>query len=266
MNRITDYGKLATDITNWIKDYADSNGIKSLVVGVSGGIDSAVVSTLCAMTGLPTHMCIIDIHSNKKHTMRALTHARWVEATYPANTGWQHSNLDKTLESIIVPENVFDRAVANTKSRLRMMHLYNLALAADGVVVGTGNKVEDFGVGYFSKWGDGGCDISPIADLYKTEVRELGKYLGVSEEIIQAVPSDGLYGDCRGDEDVIGATYEELEWAMENTHSIEGMEPFTVVNVSLLTDRQREVAAIYHKLHQKNLHKMLPIPIYKLNL
>ena len=262
MNRITNYEKLATDITNWIRDYAITNNIKSLVVGVSGGIDSAVVSTLCAMTGLPTYCAIIEIHSDKEHIARAISHCQYLDDDF-SNVSWRHTNMDKTMETITIPvpdwlpTNItLERLAANTKSRLRTIALYNYAGAGHGIVVGTGNKVEDFGIGYCTKGGDLCTDISPIGDLYKTEVRELGKYLGVSDDIIQAQPSDGLYSDSRSDESVIGATYEELEWAMSRTENI---------YKDIHTPRQKEVMAIYTKLNTQNQHKMQPIPIFKLN-
>lgn len=258
MNRITDYAKLAEGISSWIRDYAVSNNIKSLVVGVSGGIDSAVVSALCARTGLPTFCPIIDIYSNKEHTELAIMHGNWLEEHYK-NCSYKHTNMDNTMSNIMIPSNGnVEHLAANTKSRLRMLVLYNYASAGRGIVVGTGNRVEDFGIGYCTKGGDLTCDISPIGDLYKTEVRELGRYLGVSEEICQAAPCDGLFTDSRTDEECIGATYEELEWAMDQQEKGEKYD--------CSTHRQIQVAMIYDRLHRENQHKMLPIPIYKLPL
>lgn len=257
MNRIKDYGKLATDITAWIKNYAENNNISSLVVGVSGGIDSAVVSTLCAMTGLPVYCAVIDIHSNPKHIDIAIDHRRWLSTMY---TNVYISNRDL---SKVYREFIFDMGqsfeselgCANTCARLRMVALYYIATSTNGIVVGTGNKVEDFGIGFFTKYGDGGVDISPIADLYKTEVIELGRHLGISEEILTAAPTDGLFADGRTDEQQIGCTYEELEWAMENEYNIH-------IN---RTPEQDKAMNIYIELNKKNQHKMLPIPIFKLN-
>jgi len=261
MNRIKDYKQLAEDISLWIKDYATTNNIKSLVVGVSGGIDSAVVSTLCALTGLPTFCAIIDIHSNKEHTVRAVGHCNYLDDDF-SNVTWRHLNMDKTMETIMIPNNGnIEHLAANTKSRLRMLTLYNYAGAGQGIVVGTGNRVEDFGVGFFTLGGDGQTDLNPIADLYKTEVRELGRYLGISQEILDAAPTDGLWSDGRTDEDQIGATYEELEWVMNNLERPHHEEE----DNNYFSDRRIEVLKIYSKLHKKNQHKMIPIPVYKIN-
>ena len=255
MNRITDYKKLQDDIVAWIKDYAVTNNIKSLVVGVSGGIDSAVVSTLCAMTGLPTRLCVIDINSNKDHIKLAYGHSDLLSRIY-SNSSMCLRDFTPVLDAFIAAiqyEDPYDHTIANIKSRLRMTMLYAISSDKYGMVVGTGNKIEDFGIGFYTKYGDGGVDISPIADLYKTEVRELGRYMGISQEILDAHPTDGLWTDGRTDEQQIGATYEELEWAMEwkgDDHT--------------LIPREWEVVQIYKKLHSKNQHKMLPIPIYKL--
>ncbi len=259
MNRITDYKKLAEDITTWIRDYATSNNIKSLVVGVSGGIDSAVVSTLCAMTGLPTHCFILDIYSDHNHIDLARDHVYNIHERVSSIVFVGTKSLVTAFETLSDVQNISSHALANTKSRLRMVYLYQMASHLEGIVVGTGNKVEDFGVGFFTKHGDGGVDISPIADLYKTEVRELGRYLGVSQEIIDAEPTDGLWGEHqKTDEQCLGATYEELEWAMEVP-----CKRFAGSH-DTYTKRQMEVIRIYEKLHGQNQHKMLPIPIYKL--
>ena len=257
MNRIENYKKLSEDIVDWIKDYATINKIDSLVVGVSGGVDSAVVSTLCAMTGLPTYCCVINIISNENHLQLAKNHIKSIR-----NRGvvsYLYSNLTSTYSSFLMEGTISNSSHirANLKSRLRMAMLYSTASLEKGIVVGTGNKVEDFGIGFFTKYGDGGVDMSPIADLYKTEVRELGRYLGISQEILNTPPTDGLWEDGRTDEQQIGATYEELEAVMEWK---EGRNPITA------TDRQLEIVDIYHNLHNKNQHKMLPIPIYKLPL
>lgn len=260
MNRITDYKQLATDITTWIRDYAIQNNIKSLVVGVSGGVDSAVVSTLCAMTGLQTICVMLPIDTIADNSP-AEKHILWLSGLHDQVHG---SNRDLTLVDHMMYEvmmNAYldDHARANTKARLRMTALYHIACATKSIVVGTGNKVEDFGIGFFTKYGDGGVDISPIADLYKTEVRELGRYLGIADEIINAAPTDGLWADGRTDEQQIGCTYEELEWCME-------VEVGTVVNTDKVpNERQIEILRIYDTLYKKNQHKMQPIPIYKLN-
>ncbi len=264
MNRITDYGKLATDITTWIKDYAITNNIKSLVVGVSGGIDSAVVSTLCAMTGITTWCAVLPIEQNPDHTRLAVQHIHSRLGQY-ANVGYENIDLTQVFRAMyIVTCGTFstEHSWSNTKSRLRMTYLYQLASSTDGIVVGTGNKVEDFGIGFFTKYGDGGVDISPIANLYKTEVRELGRYLGIADEIIDAAPTDGLWADGRTDEQQIGCTYEELEWAMnEMSDSVD-----TSLDDSTYSDREETILVIYNSLHIRNQHKMQSIPIYKLPL
>ena len=240
-------------ITEWIKNYADDNKISSLVVGVSGGIDSSLVSTLCAKTGLPTHCVLMPIHQDPEHTKRGYNHVRWLQK-YHLNVNLHEFDLTEVYNQFI---NVMDYAnselgYANSRSRLRMITLYQLATTTNGLVVGTGNKVEDFGVGFYTKYGDGGVDISPIADLTKTEVYELAKELGINKEIISAPPTDGLWGDSRNDEDQIGATYPELEWAMNYNGSTSG-----------LNEREIEVLKIYHNFHNKNKHKMNPIPVFK---
>ena len=215
MNRIKDYAQLKFDIDRWLKDYYYMYAINAFVVGVSGGIDSAVVSTLCAETELPTYVLTMPLDSKKENTRLSDAHAKALDDKYPNVT---HYNIDlshsySTLISAIgtqtCPEGFThnrelitnELANANTKSRLRMVTLYQIAGSVGGIVVGTGNKVEDYGIGFYTKYGDGGVDIAPIADLYKTEVRELGGYLGVMDEIIDAPPTDGLWDDGRSDED-----------------------------------------------------------------
>ena len=247
MNRIKDYVELKKRIVAWIKDYADSNGIKSLVVGVSGGIDSAVVSTLCAETGLPTYALTMPLLSKKENTALSDGHALGLVNRY-SNVTNVNVDLTETYKVFnLFVDDTFTKnelANANTKSRLRMVTLYQVAGSVGGIVVGTGNKVEDYGVGFYTKYGDGGVDIAPIADLYKTEVRELGSYLRVRREIIDAKPTDGLWEDGRSDEDQIGATYAELE---------EAMETGTGSAVDILS-----------KFNRQNRHKMEPIPTFKL--
>ena len=257
MNRIQDYSKLQFDIDKWIKDYYYFHGIQSLVVGVSGGIDSAVVSTLCAKTGLPTYVVRMPLESSHQNTRLSDLHAQQLAEKYDNVTNVQielSSVYDSLLHSIKwwSEAQQFDKkeftsdqlANANTKSRIRMVTLYQIAGAKKGIVVGTGNKVEDFGIGFYTKYGDGGVDIAPIADLYKTEVRELGGYLGVDALIIDAKPTDGLWDDGRSDEDQIGATYAELEEAMENGTG--------------------NAVDILSRFNRKNKHKMEPIPTFKL--
>lgn len=244
-------------IIAWIKEYAVKNNIKSLVVGISGGIDSALVSTLCAMTGLPVNVLSIPIEQQSDQLERARKHANWLISTHK-NVVFIEKDLTavyRDFKSLFDSNHQSDLALANSKSRLRMVVLFQIAASSQGIVVGTGNKVEDFGVGFYTKYGDGGVDISPIADLTKSEVRTLAKKLGIMDEIISAKPTDGLWSDDRSDEDQIGATYEELEWAMDflETHGDE----------TKLTERQREIIQIYQKFNSINKHKMLPIPVFK---
>jgi len=247
MNRIKDYLELKNRIVSWIKDYADSNGIKSLVVGVSGGIDSAVVSTLCAETGLPTYALTMPLLSKKENTALSDGHALGLVKRY-SNVTNVNVDLTETYKVFnLFVDDTFTKnelSNANTKSRLRMVTLYQVAGSVGGIVVGTGNKVEDYGIGFYTKYGDGGVDIAPIADLYKTEVRELGSYIGVRREIIDAKPTDGLWEDGRSDEDQIGATYAELEEAMESG-----------------TGRAVDILS---RFNRQNRHKMEPIPTFKL--
>lgn len=252
MNRIIDYKSLSEKIQNWIKDYVIINDIKTLVVGVSGGIDSAVISTLCAKTGIPTIAVGIPINSSQKNTQLSKLQLEFLS---PFNVKTFEYDLTDTFKSFEKNLENFNNllASANSKSRLRMMTLYHIATANKGMVVGTGNKVEDFGVGFYTKYGDGGVDISPIADLYKTEVRELGKFLGVPKEIINAPPTDGLWDDERTDENQIGVTYEELEWYME-----------VGINKKTLTDKEMNIFSIFNSLNNKNKHKMIQIPIFNL--
>ena len=257
MNRIESYEDLTDKIVGWINDYYWDNDIKSLVVGVSGGIDSAVVSTLCAKTGLPTYVVAMPLNSTHQNTRLSDLHTKQLAEKYENVTRVEvelSSVYDSLLHSINWWSEVqhFDRkeftsdelANANTKSRIRMVTLYQIAGAKKGIVVGTGNKVEDYGIGFYTKYGDGGVDIAPIADLYKTEVRELGWHLGVMNEIIDAPPTDGLWDDGRSDEDQIGATYAELEEAMENGTG--------------------KAVDILYKFNRQNSHKMQPIPTFKL--
>jgi len=248
----------AHQIIHWMKDYAEKSGRKSWVLGVSGGVDSALSSTLAAMTGLPTHCVVLPCKTKDDQTDRGLKHINWLQTNFP-NVSYHKIDLTETFESFAYEvEEKYDNdlAFANTKSRLRMVALYQVATCFDGLVVGTGNKVEDFGVGFFTKYGDGGVDISPIADFMKSEVREIAKQLGVLPELYNAVPTDGLWDDTRTDESAIGATYDELEWAM-----VYADEAYKSDYVKL-TPRQQEVLNIYMRRHIASKHKMAPIPTF----
>jgi NAD+ synthase len=250
--------KLANNISNWLQHYLKDNGVNCFVIGVSGGVDSAVSSTLCARTGAPTYVLNIPIRSKQENTNMSTLHCDWLCDKYD---NVKQITIDATdaynmFEDIFADTEDHDLlANANSKSRMRMMILYYMATSRRGIVVGTGNKVEDFGVGFYTKYGDGGVDISPIADLTKTQVRELASTLGVEKEILNAPPTDGLWEDSRTDESQIGASYEELEWAMAHIEDNTSEE---------LTGRQKEVLDIYLSFNTKNKHKMNPIPVYKL--
>ena len=256
---MSDWDYLADDISNWILKYAENNKISSLVVGVSGGIDSAVVSTLCAKTGLTTVVVNMPIKQDKSQYNLSNQHIDWLVSKWN-NVESQIIDLSETYDTLyskLADYDVSELSMVNTRARLRMSTLYALAGSKNGIVVGTGNKVEDFGIGFFTKYGDGGVDISPIADLYKSEVYSLAKSLDIIQPIQDAPPTDGLWNDGRTDEDQIGATYEELEWAMNE-----------IENPSLekeLNERLAEVMRIYLNFNHMNSHKMKPIPIFKFN-
>ena len=254
---LSNWDNLADDISKWILNYAKNNNISCLVVGVSGGIDSAVTSTLCAKTGLRTIVVNMPIHQNDSEYNLSNQHIMWLTSNWD-NVESHIINLSETFDSLsneLSSVEVSDLAMANTRARIRMTTLYSLSGSKNGIVVGTGNKVEDFGVGFFTKYGDGGVDISPIADLYKSEVYLLAESLGIIREIQEAAPTDGLWDDGRTDEDQIGATYDELEWAMKE-----------IENPSFekeSNERLSEVMKIYMKLNLINSHKMHPIPVFK---
>lgn len=243
-------------IVKWMADYVASSSTKGFVVGVSGGIDSALTSTLAAKTGLPTFCLEMPIHQAQSQVTRAREHIEKLEKEYK-NVSSLSIDLtpvfDQFVDSLPAVNNEEDRflSLANARARLRMTTLYYFAGLHNYIVAGTGNKVEDFGVGFYTKYGDGGVDISPIADLMKTEVFSLADTLGVIEAIQVAKPTDGLWGDDRSDEDQIGASYPELEWAME----------YQVDSDQSLSDREKEVLTIYTRLNRANQHKMNPIPI-----
>ena len=236
--------KKITYISNWIKDYAISLPFNppSLIIGVSGGIDSAVTSTLCAKTGLKTIAVSMPIKQNQSQHDLSLRHLKWLEDSFD-NVEIMTIELDEVFKSFELTMTNFNNklAFANSRSRLRMVTLYQIAQSNKGIVVGTGNKVEDFGVGFYTKYGDGGVDISPIADCTKTDVWNMGKSLGIMNEIIEAAPTDGLWDDSRNDESQLGLTYDQIEEAMNNSNS--------------------KYYDKYLKIREPNLHKMKPIPV-----
>ena len=245
-------------ITNWLHNYGVSNALNGFVVGVSGGVDSALTSSLCASTGLETHLIELPIHQDKSQSERAISHMKFLKEKYD-NVKTQRidlsdvfDNLSSTLKLEIKGNNT-KLSLANTRARLRMTTLYGHAQNHGLLVVGTGNKIEDFGVGFFTKYGDGGVDLSPIADLSKTEVFKIAKELNIIDEIQKATPTDGLWGDDRTDEDQLGASYPELEWAMEAYKNKTSRDHFS--------DREKIVYNLYVNLHAQNQHKMTPIPV-----
>jgi len=246
MNRISDYSQLRDRIVTWMITYIVYSKMDSWVVGVSGGIDSAVVSTLAALTGEPVFVVGMPIHQDEGQRELSENHLNWLDNTFDNVTALRFDLTDtfETFKKGLGEYGSGNHALANTRSRLRMVTLYQVAGNNKGLVLGTGNKVEDYGVGFYTKYGDGGVDIAPIADLYKTEVWELGKLLGVDQDIIEAKPTDGLWDDGRTDEDQLGVSYAELEEAME-----------TGVGSAL------EVLKKFNKMNQ---HKMQPIPTFKL--
>lgn len=254
--------KVVTHIVNWLKDYANKAKVNGFVVGISGGIDSAVTSTLCAKTGLKVLCIEMPIHQAASHVSRAQEHIKQLKERYD-NVNDVRVDLTpvfeefKTEVSLEGKQDTVDMALANTRARLRMTTLYYHASLYGLLVAGTGNKVEDFGVGFYTKYGDGGVDLSPIADLMKSQVYKIGKFLDVPKSIIEAAPSDGLFGDARSDEEQIGASYPELEWAM--TMDAEGK------TLSDFSGRKHEVFKIYKRYNISNSHKMIPIPVCKIS-
>lgn len=247
-------------ISGWLKEYCERNRQHGFVVGVSGGIDSAVTSALCARTGLPTLCVEMPIHQAPSHVSRALEHVARLQRQHK-NVSLARVDLTPTFDTMerALPDSTDDAAhqlaLANTRARLRMTTLYYLAGIHRSLVAGTGNKIEDFGVGFFTKYGDGGVDLSPIADLTKSQVYAVAKKLGIVQSIMQAAPTDGLFGDSRTDEDQIGASYPELEWAMDLRDR--KVDPATLS----LSERQKKVLDIFDRRHAANRHKMEPIPV-----
>jgi len=246
--------KTIDHIVQWLDTYLEKSGLTGFVIGVSGGIDSAVTSTLCARTGKPVLALNMPIHQAENQVSRASAHIEWLKKKFDNVNG-----IDVELSSVFdqikksLPDHIQDgMTMANTRARLRMLALYAFASNHKMLVAGTGNKVEDFGVGFYTKYGDGGVDLSPIADLMKTQVYALGKDLGIIEDILTAPPTDGLWEDNRTDENQIGATYAELEWAMQYLESSQKES---------LSERQEKILAIYEKFHTTNKHKIDPIPV-----
>jgi len=260
MNKIN-AEKVSSHIVNWLKTYAQNAKVNGFVVGVSGGVDSAVTSTLCAQTGLKVVCVEMPIHQDVKQVNRAKEHIAQLKKRFD-NVSSLEIDLTQTFDVFknTVPESPdqvkYNLALANTRARLRMTTLYYVAGVHGLLVAGTGNKVEDFGVGFYTKYGDGGVDLSPIADLLKSEVFTLGNYLEIPESIQNAAPTDGLFGDDRTDEDQLGASYDELESAMIADELGKTEQDFE--------GRALEVFKIYKRLNAINQHKMNPIPVCKI--
>lgn len=254
--------KIIEHIVKWLKDYSDHSKTNGFIIGISGGIDSAVTSTLCAMTGKKVICINMPIHQNKDEYSRGKEHVADLKNKFE-NVSDVEVNLTESFETFkkSLPENTSADwlSMANTRARLRMTTLYAIAQSNGLLVAGTGNKVEDFGVGFFTKYGDGGVDLSPIADLYKTQVYSLAKKLNVVSSIQIAKPTDGLWEDGRSDEDQIGATYPELEWAMEYLGELKMKNE--KLKMEDLKSRQQEVMTIYLRFNSANKHKMNSIPV-----
>lgn len=259
-----DLERAIAHIVDWLRSYAMGAGVKGFVVGVSGGIDSAVTSSLCAMTGLETHVVDMPIHQEATQASRSAGHIEDLRQRFPETVRPHFVDLTGVFDAFAaaMPTELSDGsgglALANSRARLRMATLYAIGQKTGVLVAGTGNKVEDFGVGFYTKYGDGGVDLSPIADLMKTEVFALGQALGVRADILNAAPTDGLWGDDRTDEDQLGASYPELEWAMRIREERPDGVPADA------SSRERDVLAIYDRFHRANRHKMMPIPVCKL--
>lgn len=257
-------------IVRWLKSYAKSAKISTFVVGISGGIDSSVVSALCARTGLKTIVVQMPIRQHRKLDNRSSMQATWLLERHQENV--THMSMDLTavfsaFEKKTAPfcdvENAsqIELAFANSRARLRMMTLYQIAQSHGALVVGTGNRVEDFGVGFFTKYGDGGVDISPIGDCLKTQVWDMGRELGLEQEIIDAEPTDGLWPDGRNDEDQLGMSYPELEQAMTNDRQDRDCV-YQTLEIAMSREEKAQLRR-YREIRNRNLHKMLPIPVCK---
>ena len=261
-NKTIQVEKVNTHIVNWLKTYAENSKSNGFVIGISGGIDSAVTSTLCAQTGLQVLCVEMPIHQHESHVSRAREHVKQLKERF-SNVSSVEADLTllfETFKKTVPVDNAnlkLPITLANTRARLRMTTLYYFAGINGLLVAGTGNKVEDFGVGFYTKYGDGGVDLSPIADLMKSDVFALGAYLNVPNSILEATPSDGLFGDEKSDEEQLGASYDELEWAMRIAE-----EETPETNFS---EREKKVYEIYKRLNKMNQHKMNPIPVCLIN-
>jgi len=250
--------KVNIHIVNWLKTYAENAKVNGFVVGISGGVDSAVTSTLCAQTGFPTLCVEMPIHQAPSHVTRGREHIEQLKRRFPNVTNIE-ADLTTVFETFktVVPSDAdvdkFNLSLANTRARLRMTTLYYFAGIRGLLVAGTGNKVEDFGVGFYTKYGDGGVDLSPIADLMKSDVYALGQYLKIPISILEASPTDGLFGDERTDEDQLGASYDELEWAMIEDEKGKISSDFS--------GKEKNIFDIYKRLNTINQHKMKEIPV-----
>tara|TARA_B100000524_G_scaffold308303_1_gene184059 strand:- start:1250 stop:2035 length:786 start_codon:yes stop_codon:yes gene_type:complete len=246
-------------IVKWIIDYKEANNIDGLVIGVSGGIDSALTSTLCALTGIKTLCLNMPIRQKEEEYLRAEKHIKWLETKFTNvhSTKIDLTNIFDLFRSTLIQKSANNElALANSRSRLRMMTLYYFATINNSIVVGTGNKVEDFGIGFYTKYGDGGVDISPIADLMKSEVFKISKKLEINDDILNAKPTDGLWDDNRTDVDQIGASYDDLESVMKRLE--QGFKPFDF-------DKKLKIYYdVYIKHHKANKHKMVDIPVCKI--
>ena len=253
--------KVVDFIVNWLKEYAENTNMNGFVIGISGGIDSAVTSTLCAKTGLPTLCVEMPIHQSENQVNRGKEHIEQLKKKF-SNVSATKFDLTTVFEDFKNQDtdpkdiNTLNLSLANTRARLRMTALYYYAGLKKYLVVGTGNKVEDFGIGFYTKYGDGGVDLSPIADLMKSEVYVLGLLLEVPKTVQSAAPTDGLFGDNRTDEEQIGASYDELEWAMKMKEQGKTSNDFK--------NREKIVFDLFLRLNIINQHKMIPIPICKI--
>jgi NAD+ synthase len=242
---------VSKEISKWLSDYAWRSGCHGFIIGASGGIDSSVTSALCAETNMPVLAVTMPIHQNEELHSLSLQHLAWLRDNYPNADSWV-ADLSGLFDAFALTVPSSDLGYANTKARLRMCTLYALGAPRNFLVVGTGNRVEDFGVGFFTKYGDGGVDISPIGNLMKSEVYELAKELNILQSIIDSPPTDGLWDDGRDDESQLMASYDEIEWAMRYDSSLQ----------KNITSRQKEVLAIFAHHKRKNGHKMKSIPVW----